>query len=152
MNTLEQIKVLRETTGAGIMDAKKALEDAKGDMKKAQELLRKKGLAKAEKRADREVNNGRVYTYTHAGGTAGSMVEVACETDFVANTPEFENLCKEIALQVVSMDPKNVDELLKQDYIRDSSKTIEELVKDLIGKTGENIRVIRFSRFKLGEK
>jgi len=83
---------------------------------------------------------------------AAAMVEVACETDFVAKTPEFETLCKEVAMQVVSMNPENVEELLKQEYIRDASVTIEQLVKTLISKTGENIRVVRFARFKLGEE
>ncbi len=147
---MEKIKELRENTGAGIMDAKKALEEAKGDMAKAMEIIKAKGIQKAESKADREVRSGRVYCYTHGGGSAAAMVEVACETDFVAKTPDFETLCKEIALQIVSMDPKDVEELMKQDYIRDSSKTMDELVKDLSGKTGENIRVTRFARFKLG--
>lgn len=149
---MDKIKELREKTGAGVMDAKKALEETNGDIEKAIEIIRAKGLAKAASKSDREVKSGRVYCYTHAGGSAGSMVEVACETDFVAKTPEFETLCKEIALQVVSMSPETVEDLLKMDYIRDSSKTIEELVKELIGKTGENIQIVRFARFKLGEK
>jgi len=147
---MDQIKELREKTGAGVMDAKKALEEAKGSMEKAVELIRAKGLARAEAKSDREVNSGKVYCYTHAGGVAAAMVEVACETDFVAKTDEFEALCKEIAMQIVSMSPVDVEELLAQPYIRDGSKTIEQLVKELIGKTGENIRVIRFARFKLG--
>jgi elongation factor Ts len=147
---MDQIKELRKQTGAGIMDAKKAIEEAKGDMEKAVELIRAKGLARAEQRSEREVNSGKVYCYTHAGGVAASMVEVACETDFVAKTDEFEALCKEIAMQIVSMNPIDVDELMAQPYIRDGSKTIEQLVKELVGKTGENIRVIRFARFKLG--
>lgn len=132
------------------MDAKKALEEAKGDMKKATELITAKGLARAEAKSEREVKSGRVYCYTHSGGLAASMVEVACETDFVAKTDEFEALCKEIAMQIVSMNPKDVEELLAQPYIRDGGKTIDQLVKELIGKTGENIRIIRFARFKLG--
>lgn len=132
------------------MDAKKALEEAKGSMDKAIELIRAKGLARAEEKSDRDVTSGRVYCYTHLGGTAASMVEVACETDFVAKNTEFEALCKEIAMQVVSMNPKDVEELLAQPYIRDAAKTIEQLVKELVGKTGENIRIIRFVRFKLG--
>lgn len=147
---MEKIKELREVTGAGVMDAKKALEEAKGDMEKAIELIRAKGLARAEEKSDRDVQSGKVYCYTHLGGTAAAMVEVACETDFVANNPEFEALCKEIAMQIVSMNPKNVEELLTQAYIRDATKTIEQLVKELVGKTGENIRIIRFARFKLG--
>lgn len=149
---LDKIKELREITGAGVMDAKKALEETKGDVAKAIEIIRAKGLAKAESKSDREVNAGKVYCYTHNGGVAGAMVEVACETDFVANNPEFEVLCKEIAMQVCSMNPETVEDLLAMPYIRDGSKTMEQLVKELIGKTGENIRVMRFSRFKLGVK
>ena len=149
---MDKIKELRENTGAGVMDAKKALEEAGGDMNKAAEIIRAKGLAKAESKSNREVNSGKVYCYTHGGGTSAAMVEVACETDFVAKTPEFETLCKEIALQIVSMNPESVEVLLKQEYIRDGGKTIEELVKELISKTGENIQIVRFARFKLGEE
>lgn len=147
---LDKIKELREKTGAGVMDAKNALEETNGDVAKASEIIIAKGLAKAEKRSDREVNSGKVYCYTHNGGAAGAMVEVACETDFVAKTDEFNELCKEIALQIVSMNPKDVEDLMQMAYIRDASKTIDQLVKVLIGKTGENIRVTRFARFKLG--
>ena len=147
---MDKIKELREKTGAGVMDAKSALEETNGDVAKAAEIIMAKGLAKAEKRSDREVKSGKVYCYTHGGGTAGAMVEVACETDFVANTDEFSALCKEIALQIVSMNPKDVEELMGMAYIRDGAKTIEMLVKELIGKTGENIRIIRFARYKLG--
>lgn len=149
---MDKIKELREITGAGVMDAKKALEETGGDMDKAVDAIRARGLAKAEGKSDREVRSGRVYCYTHSGGSSAAMVEVACETDFVAKTPEFEALCKEIAMQVVSMEPASVEDLMKQEYIRDGSKTIEDLVKELIAKTGENIRVIRFARFKLGEE
>lgn len=147
---MEQIKKLREKTGAGVMDAKNALTEANGNMEKAVELIRAKGLARAEEKSDREVKSGKVFCYTHSGGIAAAMVEVACETDFVANTEEFGALCKEIAMQIVSMNPKDVDELLTQAYIRDGSKTIDQLVKEAIGKTKENIRIIRFARFKLG--
>lgn len=148
---LDKIKELRELTGAGVMDAKKALEETAGDVTKAVEIIRAKGLAKAEGKADREVRSGKVYCYTHGGGTAAAMVEVACETDFVASNEEFVNLCKEIAMQIVSMKPETVEDLLAMPYVRDGSRTMEQLVKELIGKTGENIRIIRFARFKLGE-
>ena len=147
---MEKIKKLREKTGAGIMDAKKALEEAKGDTKKAQEIITAKGLARAESKSGREVHSGKIYCYTHGGGSAAAMVEVACETDFVAKTPEFEALCKEIAMQVTSMNPKDTEELLSQAYIRDAGKTMDQLIKELGGKVGENIRVSRFARFKLG--
>lgn len=146
---MEKIKQLREKTGAGVMDAKKALEESGGDMKKAEEIIAAKGIVKAEKKADREVKSGLVYGYTHQG-RVGVLVEVSCETDFVAKNPEFETLCKEVALQVASMEPKDVEELLEQDYIRDGSKKIKDLVTNLIGKIGENIQVRRFVRFELG--
>ena len=149
---MDKIKELREITGAGVMDAKKALEETGGDIAKAIEIIRAKGLSKAASKSDREVRSGKVYCYTHGGGSSAAMVEIACETDFVAKTPEFENLCKEVALQVVSMSPASVEDLLKQEYIRDGGKTIDDLVKELIAKTGENIRVVRFARFKLGEE
>ena len=146
---LDKIKQLREKTGAGVMDAKRALEEAKGDMAKAEELIAQRGLTKAANKADREVKSGRVYAYIHSTGRVGAMVEVACETDFVANTEDFTTLCKEIAMQVASMDPADVEELLKQDYIRDGGKKIDDLIKALIAKTGENIKIIRFVRFGL---
>jgi len=149
---MEKIKELRQLTGAGIMDAKKALEEAKGDMKKALEIITAKGLARAESKSDREVHSGKIYCYTHGGGSAAAMVEVACETDFVAKTPEFEALCKEVAMQVTSMNPKDTEELLNQAYIRDADKTMDQLIKELGGKVGENIRITRFARFKLGEE
>ena len=142
------IKNLREKTGAGMMDCKKALAESNGDFSAAEKLLREWGMAGVEKRAARATNEGRIFTIDK--GNAMAIVEIACETDFVAKTDEFDALCKEIAMQVVSMDPKDVEDLMAQEYIRDSSKTIDQLVKELISKTGENIRVTRFARFKLG--
>lgn len=147
---MDKIKELREITGAGIMDAKRALEEAKGDMKKAQEIIAEKGLAKAAKKSDRSTAAGRVYSYIHSTGKVGAMVEIACETDFVAENADFVNLCKEVAMQIASMNPENVESLLAMDYIRDGSKKIDDLVKALIAKTGENMKIVRFSRFELG--
>lgn len=149
---IEEIKKLREKTGAGVMDIKKALAEANNDVKKAEKIIKEKGLDKAKKKADREVTSGLIYSYLHQTGRVGAMVEVACETDFVAKNKEFKDLCKEIAMQVASMNPKDVKELLKQDYFRDSSKKVEEIVEELIGKIGENMKVVRFTRFELGEK
>jgi len=149
---LDKIKELREITGAGVMDAKKAIEESGGDIEKAIEIIKAKGLAKAESKSDREVRSGKIYCYTHGGGSAAAMVEIACETDFVAKTPEFESLCKEVAMQVVSMNPVDVEELMGQAYIRDAAQTVEQLVKSMVGKTGENIQVVRFARFKMGEE
>lgn len=148
--SVEDIKKLREKTGAGIADSRKALEEAKGDMKKAEDLVKSWGIEKASEKSDREVKSGLVDTYIHGAGKIGAMVEINCETDFVAKTDEFKNLAREVAMQVSAMNPKDVDELLKQDYIRDSGKTIEQLVKETIAKVGENIQVKRFIRFELG--
>lgn len=147
---IEKIKKLRDKTGAGVMGVKKALEEAKGDMKKAEVIIREKGLAKADKKSGREVKSGLVYAYVHQTGKVGALVEIACETDYVAKNEEFVGLCKEIAMQVASMNPKDVKELESQSYIRDSGKKVGELVKELVGKIGENMRIVRFERFELG--
>jgi elongation factor Ts len=159
------IKQLREDTGAGVMDAKRALDESAGDMAKAKEILRDRGLAAAAKRSERETNQGVVEAYIHAGGRIGVLVELNCETDFVANTPDFRQLAKDVAMQVAAMQPLVVDAasrtadmegsdeevvLLAQPFIRDGSRKIGDLVTDAIAKTGENIRVARFSRFELG--
>lgn len=146
--TAQQIKELREKTQAGFSDCKNALEEAKGDMKKAEEILRKKGFEKAAKKSDRETGQGLVESYVH-GGRIGVLVTLLCETDFVARTDEFKILAHEIALQVSSMNPKDTKELLKQDYIRDSSKTIEDLIKEAIAKLGENIKIGDFKRSEI---
>lgn len=144
--TMDEIKKLREETGAGVMDVKRALEESKGDVKKAKDWLKKKGLDRAEKKADRETGVGRVISYVHHNGSVGSLVKIMCETDFVAKTDDIEKLGKEVAMQVASMNPANVEELLKQDYLRDSSKTIDELVKEVSGKTGENVQIGEIAR------
>jgi len=157
---LDKIKELREKTGAGVMDAKRAIEEALKNSKtqkledsklleEAEKIIAKKGLMKAASKSEREVGSGRVQSYIHNTGRVGAMVEVACETDFVAKTEDFQLLCKEIAMQIASMDPEDVEVLLKQAYIRDGSKTIEDLVKALIAKTGENTKIVRFVRFAL---
>ena len=150
--SVEDIKKLREKTGGGIADCRRALEEAKGDFKEAQELLKSWGIDKAAAKADRAVGAGLVETYIHSGGRVGSMVEINCETDFVAKTDEFKTLVREIAMQVAAMNPKEVKALLKQEYIRDSGKTIDQLVKEVIAKVGENVIVKRFIRFELGNK
>lgn len=140
--TVDQIKELREETGAGIMDVRKALTESDGDAKKAKAWLEKKGMKRAEEKAERETEAGYVFSYVHFNGKVGALVKLACETDFVAKTEDFQNLGKEIAMQVASMKPETVEELLKQDYLRDSSKTIEGMIKLISGKTGENIKVV----------
>lgn len=144
--SMEAIKKLRDETGAGIMDVKKALIESNGDMDKAKAYLKKKGLERAEKKADRETGITQVFAYVHFNGSVGAMVKLACETDFVAKTDDFAKLGKEVAMQVASMNPESVEELLKQDYLRDTSKTIEELSKEVSGKTGENVRVLEIVR------
>jgi elongation factor Ts len=194
--TTAQIKELRETTGAGIMDCRNALEKAGGDIDKAVDLLREKGLATAAKRADREASEGMIELYSHGNGRVGVMVEVNCETDFVARSDEFRNFAHEIALQIAASAPRYLapedipedvleyereiarnraredgrpekvwdrivdgrlekfqDEvcLLRQEYIRDDTVTIEKLLLDQVAALGENIVIRRFARWELGE-
>ncbi len=147
---VDLIKQLREETGAGIADCREALEQSKGDVSQAKELLKKKGLDKASAKSDREVKAGVVETYAH-GGKVGVLVEVLCETDFVSKTDDFKTLAHEIALQIASMKPEDTEELLNQEYIRDNSQTVDSLVKAAIFKLGENIQIGKFSRIALSE-
>jgi elongation factor Ts len=194
--TSEIVKKLRDQTGAGMMDCKRALEESNGDVEAATEYLRKKGAAVAAKRADREANQGVVEAYIHAGGRIGAMVELNCETDFVAKTDEFRQLAHDIAMQIAAMTPlfvskEDVDQttlqkeieiykaqavnegkpeqiaekiaqgrlekyyqevcLLEQSFIKDSGKTIKDLLSDATGKVGEKVGIRRFIRFHLGE-
>ena len=142
----QQIKDLREKTQAGFADCKNALEEAEGDMKKAEEILRKKGFEKAAKKSDRETGQGLVESYVHQTGKVGVLVSILCETDFVARTDEFKSLAHEVAMQIASMNPKDIASLLKQEYIRDGSKTINDLVTETIAKLGENIQIGDFKR------
>jgi elongation factor Ts len=146
---IELVKKLREELGLGIMEIKAALEAADGDEKKAKEILKEQGFKKAEKRLEKETHQGRVATYTHTSGKIGVMVELLCETDFVAKNEEFLQVAKDLCLQVAAMDPKDAKELLKQDFIKDPSKKVEELVTALISKFGENIKLGRISRFEI---
>lgn len=148
--SLDLLKKLREETSAGVSDCRQALEDANGDYEKAKKLILSRGVEKAAKKEGKETTQGVVESYVHAG-KIGVLVELRCETDFVARTDDFKNLAHELALQVASMNPKDVKELLKEVYIRDSRVTIEALVKQTIAKVGENITVARFTRMALGE-
>ncbi len=150
MVNIEDLKKLREETGAGIADVRESLEEAQGDLDKARKIIAQKGLDKASKKADREVRNGVVEVYSHAS-KVGVAVEVLCETDFVAKTDDFKSLAHEIALQIASMNPTTTEDLLSQEYIRDSSLTVEQLIKSIIGKVGENIKVGKFCRISLSE-
>ena len=142
---LQAIKALREKTDAGIADCRQALEETDGKMDEAIKILRKKGIERAEKKGEREVKAGAVFSYVHHNGKVASLVVLASETDFVAKTDEFQHLGKEIAMQVAASKPGTTAELLDQEYVRDPSKKIRELVKEVIGKLGENIQVVDFS-------
>lgn len=161
-----QIKELRDLTGAGIMDCKRALEAANGDMGAAQEALMEAGLASAAKKAGRDALDGVIESYIHTGSRVGSLVELNCETDFVARTADFRQLARDIAMQVAAMNPRHVDResagdaeeevadediLMEQIYIRDGSTKIEDLVRAMTAKVGENVKIGRFERFALGE-
>ncbi len=190
------VKALRDKTGAGMMDCKRALEETKGNMDEAIEYLRKKGAAVAAKRADRETNQGVIESYIHAGGRIGAMVELNCETDFVAKTPGFKQLAHDIAMQITAMTPQYVTReqipqevlnkeleiyktqaqnegkpeqvaekisqgklekfyqevvLIEQSFIKDSGKTIRDIIDEEVAKVGEKVSVRRFVRFHLGE-
>lgn len=196
MVTAQQVKELRETTGAGMMDCKKALLETNGDMDKAVDYLREKGLAAAAKKAGRIAAEGLVESYIHAGGKIGVMIEVNCETDFVAKTPEFHSFVRDLAMQVAAANPqylcrdevpasildherevlkaqalnegkpaKIIDKmvegrvekfykdtcLLEQAFIKDSDKSVTDIVNAQISKIGENIVVRRFARYQMGE-
>lgn len=144
------LKKLRAETSASIADCRVALEESDNDYNKALAWLQKRGLERAEKKSDRETSQGLIEAYIHGGGKIGVLVELNCETDFVAKTEEFKHLAKEIAMQISAMDPQDVDALLNQEYIRDSKITIQELIKSVIGKLGENITVGKFHRLTLG--
>ncbi len=147
---IEEIRKLRELTGVGITDAKKALVDTGGDFEKALEEMRKKGLAKAEKRTAREARAGAVGTYNH-DGRIGVVAEINCETDFVAKTDEFKELVKDICLQVAASEAEEVEDLLKEAFNKRPELTVGDLVKEYGAKLGENIVIRRFIRMTLGE-
>lgn len=149
MISINKIKQLREETGISISECKKAMEEAGGDIGKAKSLLREWGKEVAEKKQAREVGEGLVECYVHTTGKIGVLVDVRCETDFVARSADFKSLCHELALQVASMEAEDVSELLKQPYIRDVGKTVKDLVSEQIAKLGENIVVKRFTRFEI---
>ena len=147
---VEDIKKLREETGAGIADCREALSLSKGNMEKAKQWLKKHGLEKGSGKGDREVKAGIVDVYSHSG-KVGVLVELLCETDFVARTEDFKNLAHELSLQIASMNPESVEDLLEQEYIRDNALTIDQLIKSVSGKLGENIQIGRFERIALGQ-
>jgi elongation factor Ts len=163
--SITSIKELRQRCGSGVMDCRRALEEAEGNMDRATAILEQQALADAAKRAHRVTGQGTVSCYVHAGGRIGALVELNCETDFVAKTDEFQQLARDIAMQIAAMEPVCLSQeeapegqevsdeqcLLLQDFIKDPSKTVGDLVTESIAKTGENIKVRRFARFALGE-
>ena len=159
------VKQLRELTGAGMLECKKALEASNGDLEKAKESLKKKGFADAAKRAERTTAEGVVHSYIHHNNRVGVLVEINCESDFVARTDDFRHLAQQIGLQIAGASPRYLSQeeipagstddpksvcLLLQPFIRDDSVTVQDLITQTISKTGENIRVRRFARFELG--
>ena len=163
--SVDDIKALREQTGAGVMDCRNALDEADSNLEKAIGLLREKGLSKGQKRSDREIGQGLVEAYIH-GGRIGALVEINCETDFVARTDVFKELAHDVAMQIASMAPAGVTPddlpdgiegepeelaLLTQPFIKDPSKTIQDLVNEAVTATGERIEIRRFTRYELGE-
>ena len=149
MVAVDQIKQLREQTGISISECKKALAEADGDMEKAKTLLREWGKEIAAQKGAREVGEGLVDAYLHPTGKIGVLIDVRCESDFVAKSDDFKALVHELAMQVASMDAEDVPTLLKQEYIKDSAKTIQELQEEVIAKLGENIVIERFTRFEI---
>jgi elongation factor Ts len=148
---MKDVKKLREETGARIMDCKKALEESKGDFKKAIKIVEEKGLARAEKKSDRETKSGYIASYVHNNGLVAALVEIQCETDFVAQNEEFRAMAKDIAMQVVAMNPENVKDLLAQEFIKEPAKKIETILKSVSGKIGEKMVISRFVRYEVGK-
>lgn len=148
--SIDLLKKLRQETSAGIADCRVALSDAKGDYHKAKKLIVARGLEKASKKEGKETTQGVIASYVHQTGKVGVLVELKCETDFVARTDEFQHLAHEITLQVAAMNPKNVEELSKSPYIRDPKVAISDLIKQTVAKVGENITVSKFIRMQLG--
>ena len=164
--SVESIKALRERTGAGIMECKRALEQVEGDLDRAQDIILESGIAAAAKKASRATTEGLVEAYIHSGSRVGALVEVNCETDFVARTAEFKSLAHDVAMQVAAMAPLYVDNadlpdeetsnpqevcLLQQPFIKEPTKTVQDLVNEMVARLGENVRIRRFARFSLGE-
>ncbi len=147
--TATQVKELRQRTGIGLMDAKRALVEAAGDMDQAIAILQAKGASVMAKKADRTASDGIIETYVH-NNKIGVMVEVNCETDFVARNPEFRNFAHEVALQIASMRPATVEELLAQPFVKSPSQTMSDLLTALVQKIGEKIVIERFERYELG--
>ncbi len=162
-----KVKELREQSGAGIMACRNALLKAEGDLGKALQVLKERSLFQVQKKANRSTSQGLIEAYIHTGGNIGAMIEVNCETDFVARTDEFKELAHHLAMQVAAICPQFISReeipdgddgieletacLLLQPYIKDASKTVQDIINETIATVGENIKVSRFARFKLGD-
>ncbi|MEX2014239.1 MAG: elongation factor Ts [Parcubacteria group bacterium] len=149
MITVEEIKALREETGLSIMECQKALEQAGGDKEKAIAILKEKGAEIAAKKGGRTLGSGIVVSYIHAGETVGVMLELLCETDFVAKNPEFKSVARDIGMHIAAMSPANTAELLEQPFIKDPSRKISDLINNTVQKFGERTEVGQFVRFSL---
>lgn len=151
MTSMEDLKRLRETTGAGVMDAKKALDEANGDYKQAQQILLERSADKVAKRAERVAAEGVIASYVHTGGKVASLVHLSCETDFVAKTDDFKNLAQELAKQVCAIKYANVEEVLADTYIKDSSLKVSDMINQAVAKMGEKIEFVKFIRYAVKE-
>ena len=149
MVTIDQIKQLREETGVSLSEIKKALEEAKGDPEKAKEILRMWGKTLIGKKASRETKQGIIDSYVHPNAKTGVLLDLRCESDFVAKSPDFKTLAHEICLQIAAMDPIEEISLLSQAWIKDDTKTIKNLVEDTVAKVGENIEIKKFVRYEI---
>ena len=148
---LNKLKELREKTGVSFSMCKKALEESDNDLKKAEKLLSEWGIKKAADKADRETGAGGIFTYMHHNKKIGTMIEMRSETDFVSGNEEFQKLGHELAMQASFSRTEDVEKFMKENYLRDSSKTVEQLIKDAVLKFGENIKISRITRWELGE-
>lgn len=146
---IDLIKKLREETGVAIIRIREVLDEVDGDEKKALEILKKESLEKVEKREGRETSQGKIFVYTHHTGKVVGIVELLCETDFVAKNELFENLGRDLAMQAAGVGDKDFE---KQDFVKDESKKVSDLIHELIAKTGENVKLGRVERIELGQK
>ncbi len=149
MISAQDIKKLREKTGASMMECKKALEGAQGDFAAAKEILSQRGAAIAEKKSERQIKAGVIDSYIHSNQKIGVLLELGCETDFVARNENFKNLAHELCLQISAADPADIEGLLGQPYIKDPEKSVRDLLNETIAKLGENIKIGKFTRFKI---
>lgn len=148
MPNISNVQKLREITGAGVMECKKALDEVGGDFDKAIQIIHERGLAKVEKRSGRETSAGLIFSYVH-NERIGVLVDLRAETDFVVRSDPFRNLAKELAMQIAASAPSNIDELLNMPYIRDESKTVKNIIDETISLVGENIKLNNFSRLEI---